>query len=286
MKTSLILCTKNGGARLRTCLAHLDAVDADADFEIILVDNGSDDGVSASVLTDYARASRHRCRLIRCLRPGNSAGRNDGIRIAEGDLLIFIDDDCYADPGLVRAWREIFTVHDVGYASGMVLRHDSSASMLGCRETTDILLMPAGELVEPGFVKGSNMAFRRSCFERIGLFDERMGSGVPFAGEDWDIALRLSFAGFAGGYFPAPKVSHDHQRVGINHDSRLDFYEYGNGAVFAKHMRGRHFARLWRRFVRQLRRLRATPRRLLTFLRGYWDFTRLSSRNGRREYAL
>lgn len=276
MKTTLVLCTKNGGERLGNCLDHIEALDVDPDFEVILVDNNSDDGVSRPAMDEYARTSRHHTRVLDCKRPGNSAGRNVAIRAAGGDLLIFLDDDCYAAPDLVRCWQRIFAAHEIGYGTGKVIRHDPAMSMLGCRETNDIVFMKAGGLVEPGFLKGSNMAFRKSCFDTVGLFDERMGSGVPFAGEDWDMSLRLSFGGIAGGYFPEPTVSHDHRRPDDGTaDGRLDFYEYGNGAVFAKHMRGKQFFMLARRFLKQLRRLRRTSDRLATFLRGYRDFKAL-----------
>lgn len=276
MATSLILCTRNGGERMLTCLAHIEALDAGPDFDVVLVDNNSDDGFSWEKIQEHVRTSRHACQAIRCTRPGNSAGRNDGIAVAKGDIFIFIDDDCYADPRLVRTWEEIFSTHDVGYGTGMVRRHDPAMSMLGCRETPEIQIVPAGTLMIPGFLKGSNMAFRKECFDKAGLFDERFGSGVPFAGEDWDMSLRLSFAGFPAGYFPAPRVSHDHRRpdAGLA-DDRLDFYEYGNGAVYAKHMRGRQFLPLLRRFIRHARKLRRTPGRLGALLKGFRDYRAL-----------
>jgi glycosyltransferase involved in cell wall biosynthesis len=257
MATSLILCTRNGGERLGTCLAHLDALDAGPDFELVIVDNGSDDGVSWPMIEAFAAGARHKTLALRCFRPGNSAGRNDGIAAASGDLLLFIDDDCYAAPDFVRAWERVFGEHGVGYGTGMVLRHDPAMSFLGCREDPEPRLLAPRRFVPAGFIQGSNMAFTRACLDRAGLFDERFGSGVPFAGEDWDISLRASFAGFAGGYFPEPKVSHDHRRpVSSIIASRGRFYEYGAGAVYAKHMRGRYLPELGLRFLRHIQRLR------------------------------
>ncbi len=283
MRASLILCTKNGGERLFTCLAHVDALDAGADFDIVLVDNDSDDGVSWPALQDFGRSTRHACQVVRCARPGNSAGRNDGIAVARGDLLLFIDDDCYVRPDYVRAWQKIFADNHIGYGTGKILRHDPdpAISMIGCRETPVAEHLRPGQMVEPGYVQGSNMAFSRSCLDRVGLFDERFGSGVPFAGEDWDMALRASFAGFAGGYFPEPVVSHDHRRpIKDMMQLRAIFYEYGAGAVYAKHMRSRHFLTVGLRFVRQIKRLwfrNEHGRELLaSLLKGWRDYHRFA----------
>jgi hypothetical protein len=272
--TSLILCTRNGGARLGTCLDHLAALDAPADFEIVLVDNGSDDGSSRQRLADFAAEPRHRARLVDCTRPGNGAGRNEALKHARGELILFIDDDCYAWPDLVRAWREVFRTFDVGYASGMVREHDKRYAFLGCKMNPDRELVDAHAFVRPGFLMGSNMAFRRTCLERIGGFDERFGAGVRFAGEDWDLALRASKAGFAGGYFPEPKVNHDHRREVGEALKRLHFYDYGNGAVFAKHLRDAFSLRLVFEFGWEFLRCTRMPGRTRKLLGGFFDFQR------------
>lgn len=281
MRASLILCTKNGGERLANCLSHIEALDAGPDFQIVLVDNNSDDGVSWPALQEFGRTTRHACRVVRCIRPGNSAGRNDGIAVATGEILLFIDDDCYVAPDFVRAWARTFVEHGIGYGGGRVLRHDPAMSSLGCRETTEIEWVKPRSLIKAGMVQGSNMAFSRACLDRIGLFDERFGTGVPFAGEDWDMSIRASFAGFAGGYFPDPLVSHDHRRpVSDIVTTRGLFYQYGAGAVFAKHMKGRHFIKVGLSFLRQVKRL--AQRRdehsgplLRHFLKGWRDFQAL-----------
>lgn len=292
MRASLILCTRNGGERLATCLAHIEALNAGPDLDVVLVDNNSDDGTSWPALQEFGRTTRHACQVIRCTRPGNSAGRNDGIAVATGDIFLFIDDDCYAAPDFVRAWQRIFAEKKVHYGTGRILRHDPdpAISMIGCRESLVEEYLRPGQLVEPGYVQGSNMAFSRACVERIGLFDERFGSGVPFAGEDWDMALRASFAGFAGGYFPAPTVAHDHRRkIKDMVALRGTFYEYGAGAVFAKHMRGRRFPAVSLRFARQIKRLwcRKTHRNemLASFLRGWRDYRRAIAAEKTRQPA-
>lgn len=277
MRASLILCTRNGGERLGNCLRHIEALDAGPEFEFILVDNGSDDGKSHEMAREFARTTRHSCQVIQCLRPGNSAGRNDGVAIASGDILLFIDDDCYPAADFVRAWQAVFATDDVGYGGGQIRKHRPEQSMLGCRVGDEAERINPYELVLPGFLQGSNMAFRRACLDAIGPFDERLGAGLPFCGEDWDVALRASFAGFAGGYFPQAIVSHDHRRLpGPDALSRFAYYEYGNGAMLAKHMWGRKFLPLGLWTLRHLYRMRNRPSHRMKLIAGYRDFRALS----------
>jgi GT2 family glycosyltransferase len=175
------------------------------------------------------RASAHQTRI-----PGNSAGRNLALAHATGDVIVFIDDDCYVEPSLVNAWLEIFDRHDIGYGSGRILPFNAANSMLGCNVSEKVDVTPAGRFIRRGVIQGSNMAFRRRCLDDAGLFDPRFGAGTRFAGEEWDVVLRASFAGWSGGYFPGPTVAHDHGRDDSDARERLLFYDYGAGAVYAK----------------------------------------------------
>lgn len=270
LSVTLTLCTKNGGDRLATCLAHIERLDADADMEVFLIDNGSSDGVSFEMLGAFASTSRFDCKVRQTLRVGNSAGRNLAAREAKGDVHIFIDDDCYADPTFVRAWQTLFSNHDIGYGSGMVTRFDPQYSELGCVEYPHERPMAPGQFVPRGLIQGSNMAFRRECLAEAGGFDERLGAGTRYAGEEWDLCLRASRAGWAGGYFPQPKVAHDHRRRDDESDSRMRFYDFGGGVIYAKHAFTRTGIRTLHEYGHEMKVLmrRKQSNRVLVFLRG------------------
>ncbi len=262
MKYSLILCVKNGGEQLRTCLDHMAVVASDDDLDVVLVDNGSTDGKTLDALKDFAAMAPCPCSVVQCTKAGNSAGRNAALPVARGDVLLFIDADCYVAPDFVKAWKDVFATHSLGYATGRILRYSLDSSPLGCNESGDQIPLAPGSFVSRGFVQGSNMAFLRTCLERAGAFDDRFGAGTPFAGEGWDLALRISFAGFAGGYYPGPTVSHDHQRKEDVADARQLFYDYGAGAVYAKHLFTPHWAGVLRKLAGETWRLLTSPARL------------------------
>jgi GT2 family glycosyltransferase len=235
VRVSLILCTKNGGDRLLTCLRHIDAQVTPHALDLVLVDNGSTDGVSYQRLLDFDAKARFPTQVLQTFVPGNSAGRNVAIAAAKGDLLLFIDDDCYADADFVAQWVAVFADRpELGFASGMIRRHTPQQDMLGCIEAPEIRPLAPGQFVPNGFIQGSNMAFRRACLQAAGPFDERFGAGTPFAGEEWELCVRASFLGWGGGYFPGPRVSHDHRRVGSEARERSLYYAFGAGGVFAK----------------------------------------------------
>jgi GT2 family glycosyltransferase len=277
VRVSLILCSKNGGARLRKCLEAIAALDMPADMEVVLVDNGSTDGTSLQQMEDFRAAGRCDCAVLQEPVPGNSAGRNTGIAAAKGDLLLFLDDDCYAERDFVRAWLSVFASSPIGFGSGMVLRFDPAGSGLGCEESPLERRLEGGAPVERGFIQGSNMAFRRDCLRDAGPFDARFGAGTPFAGEEWDVAMRASAAGWPCGYFPQPKVRHDHQRVGDVARERLLYYDFGAGAVYAKHLRRPGRLGTLLQMLRDLYRLRADGARLRALGAGYAAFRRLES---------
>jgi GT2 family glycosyltransferase len=94
---SIIIRSKDEAARLRLTLASLESRPSES--EIIVVDDGSSDD-TAAVISEAARrqpleAMRHQAPL------GRSAAANAGARRARGEILLFLDGDNLAGPGLV-----------------------------------------------------------------------------------------------------------------------------------------------------------------------------------------
>ncbi|WOH57320.1 MULTISPECIES: glycosyltransferase family 2 protein [Bradyrhizobium] len=237
---SLILCSRNGSRTIKRCLDHIQAMDEAAEIEVVLIDNGSTDDTRA-IMRSFCELHPNLWRTIEETRPGNSAGRNSGIEHSSGEIVLFIDDDCYPEKAFAVAWKEIFNTNpDLGFGSGRIMPFDSSRSPIGCNTSATHEPLPPATFFRRGFVQGSNMAFRKQCLLMAGFFDDRFGAGTPFAGEEWDLALRASFAGWRGGYFPQPGVAHDHGRSEGDASVRGLYYDIGAGAVYAKHVLSSH----------------------------------------------
>ena len=96
MKLSVIVPCYNAGAFLEACMASVLSQDM-ADFEVIVIDDGSKDG-TLSVAERVAREDA-RVRVLSQENAGVSAARNRGIEAARGEWLTFVDADDLLPPG-------------------------------------------------------------------------------------------------------------------------------------------------------------------------------------------
>ena len=81
-----------------------------SDLEIILVDDGSDD--SSGNLCDKYMEADPRVRVIHGCNQGAAFARNQGIEIARGEYITFIDSDDYVTPDYIERLVEAFEKHD------------------------------------------------------------------------------------------------------------------------------------------------------------------------------
>ena len=98
-RLSVVIPTYNRRDRLSRVLAALGKQDAGTtSFEAVVVDDGSSDGTSewlASLKTSYV------LRTLRLPNGGPARARNAGVEAAEGEIVLFIDDDVEPTPALV-----------------------------------------------------------------------------------------------------------------------------------------------------------------------------------------
>lgn len=87
--------------------------------EVIVVDNNSSKSYAA-VFADFA--GKLPLRTVVEKTPGIPAARNRGIHEARGDVVLFTDDDCEADPDWIRRMVEPFYQNPyIGVVGGEIL---------------------------------------------------------------------------------------------------------------------------------------------------------------------
>ena len=99
VKLSIVIPVYNVEKYLRECLDSI-LNQAFQDFEIICVDDGSTDK-SLEILQEYKRKD-DRFVILQQRHSGAGSARNNGIRLAEGKYIQFLDSDDYFEPTLLE----------------------------------------------------------------------------------------------------------------------------------------------------------------------------------------
>jgi glucosyl-dolichyl phosphate glucuronosyltransferase len=131
---------------------------------------------------------------------GLSGARNSGVHHAVGDIVVFLDDDARAEPSWLEMLLASYEDESVLGAGGQVLADwdslgkpgwfpDSFLWVVGC--SYEGLPKTKADIRNP---VGANMSFRKSAFDKVGLFDHSMGrnSATGLQGcEETEFSIRL-----------------------------------------------------------------------------------------------
>ncbi|WP_433766618.1 glycosyltransferase [Pseudomonas putida] len=183
-KISIVTPTycRNAEGLLLRCLDSA-AVQTFADFEHIIIDDGSTDG-SQAVLTDAALRDDRIVYIRHDLNSGLPGVRtNEGIMRARGDAIAFLfDDNVLAPDFLEKAWQILESSDaDVIITNVEMLTNNGESFFLGGWPQTIELMRNLNTIPNGGVL------VRRSFFERFGLYDPHL---ILRRVCDWDLWLR------------------------------------------------------------------------------------------------
>jgi glycosyltransferase involved in cell wall biosynthesis len=290
---SIVICTLNRVSCLPQALARWNTLPpGEIPFELILVDNGSNDG-TAAVLEEFSQQTPLDVAVARQPLRGLSRARNTGWPLARGKIVAFTDDDCYPAEDFIAALSAAFADSAVDYVGGRVLLFDPDDYPITIQTRADHVSFPAHLFVKAGLIHGANFACRRRVLDALRGFDKQLGAGARIpSGEDFDFQNRASCAGFAGIYDPRVVVWHHHRRRHPHDVEKLERdYDVGRGAVYAKGLLDERRRRLtfcawatatWRTF-RYLRPLSRNVRMLFRELTGAVQYVTAHWRDDRHE---
>jgi GT2 family glycosyltransferase len=204
VRISVVIPTYQRCASVRRALEALAHQTMPAtEYEVIVPIDGSDDGTKEMI-----EGFRAPYRLIADWHPnqGRAAARNAGISLAQGRLIIFLDDDMEPVPGFLLAHWE---AHPPGSRRAVVgpvpIPVDASSPPIvhyrhsGMNAHLDRLAQPGYKL---GFrdIYSGNLSLPREVLREVGGFDETF---KLYGHEDYELALRLAKTGVELGYCPA-----------------------------------------------------------------------------------
>ncbi len=185
---SVVVPVLNASGVLRRQLDALGQQDYDGAWELLVVDNGSEDG-SPEIAREWI-SGRSNARLVEASGANGAAhARNRGVAAAAGDFVAF----CDADDMVTERWLTELT----GAATRAdVVGGSLSVTALNTAHVRTWRRSPSqlGLLVGHGFMRfasGNNCGIWKEAFQRLGGFDERM-----MAGEDIDLSWRAQLAGY------------------------------------------------------------------------------------------
>lgn len=166
---------------------------------------------------------------------GLSNARNTGIKRSKGEIIVFIDDDAYAERDWLEKILKNFEDEKVWVVGGKAIPEFEKSRPKWFPEELDWIVgcsykgMPEGREIRNPL--GANMAFRRSVFEEVGLFRIEIGrfGKILLGSEETELCIRLKkrFPDVKVVYEPSAVVYHkvSENRLRFTYVLKRAYYE-------------------------------------------------------------
>lgn len=222
---SVIIPCYNAGGYLQEAVGSVQQHCEQHNYEIIIINDGSTDAVTLSVLSDLAAKD---CIILHQENKGPSAARNAGVRASTGNYIFFLDSDNRVREGYI----------------------DKGIALLEANSETGVVYGKPyffGEAVKPRFITKAfdfnSLLFdnyidtcaviRRKVWEDVNGFDEADVMTL----EDWDFWIRVALAGwkfhFIDEYLFDYRIANGSRVSGaVDKEKHQEMREY----VFKKHL--------------------------------------------------
>jgi GT2 family glycosyltransferase len=279
-RISIVVVNWNGAPHLPACLNALRA-QTYRHFEVIVADNASRDESLELLARDYPEVKVIALPENR----GFTGGNNAGIRAAQGEFIVLLNNDTEVDPrwleeilaaferhpeaGIVASKMKLFDRRDTFHTAGDFYRLDGIPGNRGVWE------IDQGQYDREEYVFsacGGSAAYRKSMLDQIGLLDE----DFFYSCEDVDLAWRAQLAGWKCVYAPRAVVYHKLSATGGG--ATASFYD-GRNFLYVlakdypsslwKKYRGAIIRQQWSLGVEALRAWRGAAARAR--MRGMWS---------------
>ena len=247
---SITICSWNTREDTRNCLKSLDALRDEANFEVIVVDNNSEDDSAGMVKAEFpwVRLEAMRQNL------GFTGGQNHALSVRNGRHALLLNSDTVVHPGALRTLLDYVTSHPEAGVIGPKLENPDGSLQFSCRRFPNPLAAlfrntPLGKLFpnnrftreylmqdwthdgprEVDWVSGAALLAREELLKKIGFLDPEYFMYC----EDVDYCWRAWDAGYKVVYVPNSVIMHKigsstdkapNRMIGRFHSSMLRFY--------------------------------------------------------------
>lgn len=199
---SVIIPVYNDAARLTQCLQALEQQTYPPDcYEVIVVDNDSDDDIATAVAPFGQVVLAHE------LRPGSYVARNRGIALAQGDLLAFTDADCIpAGDWLERGVARWLATPNCGMVAGQIdffYRNPACPTAVELYDRIKLGLEQQKFLEDSHYGATANLFTSKAVMEVVGPFNASLKSSGD---REW--GQRVFAAGYRQVYAEEVCIAH------------------------------------------------------------------------------
>lgn len=258
---SICILTLNSRDFLRECLNSIRKYPLKGDYEILVADNGSDDGTPAMLLEEFPEVQV----VLNKENLGFTKPNNQMLHLAKGDFLLLLNPDTLLTEDCFNPQLDFLKAHpEVGVSIPKVLNGDGSFQKQSRRgEATPVEVigyffrlgklfpnskvlngyllswLSEDEISEVKAVSGSCMFIKRETWEQVGDFDEQFFAYQ----EDSDYCKRAREKGWKVMYVPISRIIHyggeggsKAQPVNSIYQWHLSYFRY-----YCKHFAKDHF---------------------------------------------
>jgi glycosyltransferase involved in cell wall biosynthesis len=222
---SIIVPTFNGSRYLKGALDSIVHQNyPPSEYEILIVDNCSTDNTKEIGLRAIAAYHDHSIKYIFEPMPGLLSGRHRGVLEAQGEVLIFIDDDITADENWLQSIADIFEDESVQFVTGKNLPDyqseppdwldwfwDRRDSVNTCGWLSLLDFGDEVKEIDHDYVWGLNFSVRKSALLELGGFhpDAYPNHLQIFQGDgETGLTMKAKEKGYKAIYQPKASVYH------------------------------------------------------------------------------
>ena len=222
---SIIIPTYQRSAQLRRCLEGITRLDFPLkNFEVVIVDDGSPESPE-KILLPFTR--RLEIILLNSRHAGPAAARNKGAARANGEFLVFTDDDCIPAPGWLQTYSKCLADTPDALMGGSVINGLPGNPFSNTSQLLSEYLYGYynRERNDARFLMSCNMAVKKDRFRMTGGFDTDFHRA---GGEDRAFCSNWLQNGYRMIYAPEAAVVHFHALT--FRTFLLQHFAYGRGA--------------------------------------------------------
>ena len=196
---SIIIVNYNGAKFIADCLDTIFTHKTKYTYEIIVVDNHSQDN-SLAILNDYNTRIRL---IVNEANLGFSKANNQGLAVARGKFILFLNNDAFVQENAVDQLIDFFkSAKDAGLVAPQLLNKDGSTQYNG--SILSKFIFNTNKPKTTNFVVAAAILSSKEILVKVGGFDENFF----FYNEDIDLCKSILKLGYKIYYVPEIRVVH------------------------------------------------------------------------------